>query len=114
MFNFVSKQQTSRDLTDAALLLEEGGWTQRYFHDDKGYCVMGAINQVVTGSSFAPPALTSKHGKKRIDKAIDAIYDTIFAEKEPTIDLGQWNDMPTQEAGMVIATVRTAAERLSR
>jgi hypothetical protein len=109
--SFISRWRNKRvasDLRAAADLIEKIGWAQRnYFIPGEGYCVLGAINTVTVGNP------SGTYSGSRTDKAVDALYDLLSPKNTlPAYVITEWNDLPTQTAEKVTATLRAAAERV--
>lgn len=97
---------TSESLNKAADLLESEGWTQGAWHDEDGYCAIGAIDEV----------MINEWGKT--DKEDYALWNSLHQTKLATrrqfreyvgMGIAWWNDNVAQSKEEVVAAMRAAA-----
>ena len=98
--------QVSRDLLEAARIVEKG-WCQNETHIDDKFCVMGALAEVTDGGFFRGPC------ENRFMSAIDAVAglldlgpQTVFHSQHPLAD---WNDAPERTKAEVVKALQDAA-----
>jgi hypothetical protein len=96
----------SESLNKAADLLESEGWTQGTWHDEDGYCAIGAIDEV----------MTNEWGKT--DKEDYALWNSLHQTKLDArrqfrdyvgMGIASWNDNVAQSKEEVVAAMRAAA-----
>jgi hypothetical protein len=87
-------------LLDAADLIEHDGWTQNDWGDPwRGYCALGAVHFVGTGSAEEPDCATN----------LQRAAERHLANQIENLDITDWNDRAGRTKEEVIAALRKAA-----
>ena len=100
-------------LYDAADLIDQHGLVKCYRGNlDRGFCLHGAISQVLYGSPYYA------HGRTDEEKAVGTYLlgrgeKGIFIETDGRIGLGIWNNQSNRTKQEVVDALRGAAEMVT-
>jgi hypothetical protein len=88
-----------KTLLDAADLLEEKGWIQDSYQTCQGYCMLGAIQYVLSGDAIKYTSLWT--GDHTILK--------VLQNTTGTVKIWEWNDARGRTKDEVLQAIRKAA-----
>lgn len=92
----------NQTLLDAAKIIEEKGWTKGAYHDDQGYCAIGALNKAC--------GFYNDVNREAYNIAIRCLAKYLKLPTISSVEIIRYNDRVAKNADEVINAMRAAAE----